>query len=77
MTKNCTLLSGTMDNDKEVATLVNFFPKRENLRGEIKENIEGDDGLAKSIMTVCPTSWTVRASCFQIIIDSYTALLQE
>ena len=32
---------------------------------------------AKGILGLCPTRWTVRASCFQRILDNYAALLQE
>ena len=35
-TKNCKLLSDTMDTAKEIVSLITFSPKRENLRGEIK-----------------------------------------
>ena len=45
--------------------------------GEIKENLEGPESEAKGILGLCPTRWTVRASCFQRILDSYAALLQE
>lgn len=38
-TKNCKLLSDTMDT-KEIVSLVKFSPKRENLLGEIKQNLE-------------------------------------
>jgi len=35
-TKNCKLLSDTMDTAKEIVSLIRFSPKRENLLGEIK-----------------------------------------
>ena len=54
-----------------------FSPKRENLLGEIKENLEGLESEAKGILGLCPTRWTVRASCFQQILDNYAALFQE
>ena len=68
-TKNCKLLSDTMDIAKEIVSLIKFSPKRENLLREIKENLEGPESEA--------TRWTVRASCFQRILDNYAALLQE
>ena len=37
ITKNCKLLSDTMDTANEVVTLITFSPKRENLLGEIKK----------------------------------------
>ena len=76
-TKNCKLLSDTMDTAKEIVSLIKFSPKRENLPGEIKENLEGPESEAKDILGLCPTKWTVRASCFQRILDNYAALLQE
>ena len=76
-TKNCKLLSDTMDTAKEIVSLIKFSPKRENLLGKIKENLEGPESEAKCILGLCPTRWTVRASCFQRILDNYAALLQE
>ena len=75
-TKNCKLLLDTMDTAKEVVTLIKFSPKRENLLGEIKENVEEPESAAKGIIGLCPTRWTVRASCFRRILDNYAALLQ-
>ena len=74
-TKACKFLSDTMDTAKEVVTLIKFSPKRENLLGEIKENLEEPESAAKGIMG--HTRWAVRASCFQRILDNYAALLQE
>ena len=42
-TKNCKLLSDTMDTVKEIVSLIKVSPKRENLLGEIKENLEGPE----------------------------------
>ena len=55
-TKNCKLLSDTMDTAKEVVTLIKFSPKWENLLGEIKENLEEVESAAKGIIHVglCP-----------------------
>ena len=66
-----------MDKAKEIVSLIKFSPKRENLLGEIKENLEGPESEAKGILGLCLTRWTVRASCFQQILDNYAALLQE
>ena len=77
-TKNCKLSSDTMDTAKEIVSLIKFSPKREHLLGEIKENLEGPESEAKGILGLCPTRWTLRASCFQRILDNdYAALLQE
>ena len=61
----------------EIVSLIKFSPKRENFLGEIKENLEGPESEAKGILGLCPSGWTVRASCFQGILDNYAALLQE
>jgi len=54
-----------MDTAKEVVTLKTFSSKRENLLGEIKlENLEEPESAAKSIIGLCPTRWTVRASYY-------------
>ena len=66
-----------MDTAKEVVTLIKFSPKRENLLGQIKENLKEPESAAKGIIGLCPTRWTVRASCFQRILVNYAALLQE
>ena len=66
-----------MDTAKETTILIKFSPTLEKLLGEIKENIEGENGTAKGILKVCPTRWTVRASCFGRIKEKYAALLQE
>ena len=39
-TKNCKLFSDTMDTAKEIVSLIKFSLKRENLLGEIRENLE-------------------------------------
>ena len=49
-TKNCKLLSDTKDTAKESVSLIKFLPKRENLLGEIKENLEGPESEAKGIL---------------------------
>ena len=65
-----------MDTAKEVVTLIKFSPKRERLLGDIKENLD-EEPASGGVISLCPTRWTVRASCFQRIIDNYSALLQE
>ena len=71
------LLSDTVDTAKEVVTHIKFSPKRENLLGKIKENLEEPESAANGIIGLCPTRWTLRASCFQRVLDNYAALLQE
>ena len=57
-------------------TLIKFSPKRERLLGDIKENLD-EQPTTGGVISLCPTRWTVRASCFHRIIDNYSALLQE
>lgn len=79
MTSNCATLSQTMDIAKEIVTLIKFSPKRECLLKELKDNLEIEDENVSSrgIIGLCPTRWTVRASCFRRILEHYPILLQE
>ena len=79
MTCNCQLLSQTMDIAKEIVTLIKFSPKRESLLQQLKENLETEDEYASSrgIIGLCPTRWTVRASCFRRILENYSVLMEE
>ena len=77
----CQLLNDTKGTVGEICILVKFSPKRQNLLGEIKENIAGmhdDSGEAtcKTIDKLCVTRWTVRARCYKKVIDSYESLYQ-
>ena len=72
-TKNCKLLW----TQRKRSFQSKVSPKRKNLLGEIKENLEGHESEAKGIIGLCATRWTVRASCFQRILDNYEALPQE
>ena len=74
--KNCKLLLNTMDIAKEIVTLIKLSPKRKRLLGDIKENLD-EQPATGGVISLCPTRWTVRASCFHRIIDNYSALLQE
>ena len=65
----------------EITVLVKFSPKREKMLGDVNENVEGLDqeGLKvrrESLDKLYATRWTVRASCFQKIIDQYDSLQQ-
>ena len=65
----------------EITVLVKFSPKREKMLGDINENVEGLDqeGLEvrkESLDKLGATRWTVRANCFQKIIDQYDSLQQ-
>ena len=73
-------MSGTVNNTNEIVKLVKFSPKRENLLGQINSSIEMEDeeeGISASgLSKFCATRWTVRATFFQRVIDSYDALLK-
>ena len=79
MTCNCQLLSQTMDIAKEIVTLIKFSPKRECLLQQLKENLEteDEDTSSRGIIGLCPTRWTVRASCFRRILENYAVLMEE
>ena len=66
-----------MDTTKEIVSFIKFSPKRENMPGEIRENLEGPESEAKGILGLCPARWTVHAPWFQRILENYAALLQE
>ena len=65
----------------KITVLVKFSPKREKMFGDINENVErlNQEGLEvrrESLRKLCATCWTVRANCFQKIIDQYDSLQQ-
>ena len=79
MTCSCQLLSQTMHIAKEIVTLIKFSPKRECLLQLLKENLEteDEDTSSRGIIGLCPTRWTVRASCFRRILENYAVLMEE
>jgi len=77
MISKCKLVSDTLDTAKEIVTLIKYSPFRENLLGEIKDNIEGEESDSYGIIMFCPTRWTIRSTCCQRILDNYSALFQE
>lgn len=66
-----------MDTSKELATLIKYSPKRETMLGDLKDNTEREtcDGEEKvlGIVKFCPTRWTVKATCYQRILDNYAS----
>ena len=76
-THRCKVLSDAMDIGSEIVVLVKYSPKRENLLGDIKDNIEQDfDKASGGLTKLSATRWTVRASCFQRILDNYNDLME-
>ena len=82
VTSQCKLLKDTIGIVGEICVLVKFSPKRENLLGDLQENIEGDFENEEekrkpiSLDKLCSTRWTVRAKCYQKIIDIYDKITE-
>ena len=64
-----------MDNSGEIAILVKYSPKREQKLESIKVTYEEDEAVNR-ISKFSTTRWTVRANCFQRIIDNYRFLYE-
>ena len=65
----------------EITVLVKFSLKREKMLGDINENVEGleQEGLEvrrESLDKLYATRWTVKANCFQKLMDQYDSLQQ-
>ena len=84
MCKNVKILNDTMGTVGEICILVKYSPKRENMLGEIKENIDGDldeellgeKTFVPSLDKLCITRWTVRGKCFEKILLNYEMLMK-
>ena len=75
VTESCKSLSNAMSTASEIVILIKYSPKRENLLAEIKINLEEKDEAAAGLTTLNTTRWKVRSTCFQRILDNYSALL--
>ena len=67
-----------MGTAREIIVLIKYSPKRENLLGKIKEQIECNEEVeikANSISKLSETRWTVHAECFKRILDNYKELM--
>ena len=74
-TKNSKILNDAMDTSREIVKLIKLSPKRENILGDIRYNIEGDtEDHAPGLAQFSATRWTVRATCFKRIFENYQAL---
>ena len=79
-TKESKLLADTMDVSKEIVQLVKYSPKRENILGVMKENLEqeeDEDSRSQGLAQFSATRWTVRAACFRRIFQNYKALMER
>ena len=84
-TKKSKLLTNATDKSKEVVHLTNYSPKKENIFGAIKENLENEDQAEAEADEKCEspglaqfsaTRWTVRASCFKRIFQNYQSFIK-
>ena len=83
VTQESRTLKDKMGTVGEICILMKYSPKRENLLGEIQSNIEGinegEEFVKHKVTTLdklCPMQWTVRAKCYQKIIDNYESLVE-
>ena len=64
----------------EITKLIKFSPKKEQLLGAVKENLEidNDDSLEQndSLAKLCTTRWTVRANAFNKVIYNFGPLFK-
>ena len=74
-TKKSKILSDTMDTSGEIAILVKYSPKRVQKLESIKVTYEEDEAVNR-ISKLSTTRWTVRANCFQNIMDNYSFLYE-
>ena len=61
-------------NTNKIVKLVKFSSKRDNILGNIKASLcyEGDQGEdVAGLAKFSATRWTVRAICFQRVIENY------
>ena len=77
VTKKVKILGDTMDIAREIIVLIKYSPKKGNLLGKIKEQIECNEEVeikANSISKLSKTRWAVLAECFKIL-DNYNELM--
>ena len=74
-TKEFKILSDTMDTSDEIAIIVKYSPKRDQKLESIKVTYEEDEAVNR-ISKLSTTRCTVRANCFQRIIDNYSFLYE-
>ena len=74
------ILCDTISTMREICVLVKYSLKRGNISWRMQKSFEGnadpDTDKFLTLEKLCPTPWTVRASCFQKIIDNYCLLLK-
>ena len=78
-TKQSKILEKTMGIAREIIVLIKYSPKRENLLGSIKEQVEFHDEpeeRANNLKKLSETRWTIRATCMQRILDNYESVMK-
>ena len=80
MTKELKILSNAMDLNAEITILIKYSPKREQMLEQIEElplsiEDESERNQANRISKLS-TRWTVRAKCFQRILEKYSYLYE-
>ena len=63
----------------KIVILIKYSPKRENMLGMMKDQIECDSEevfKANGILKLSETCWTVRADCFKRILENYEHLMK-
>ena len=82
--QNVKILNDVMGAVGEISMLVKYSPKRENMLGEIKLNVDADideealddDEKVPSLDKLCITRWMIRGKCFEKIQMNYIALMK-
>ena len=82
--QNVKILNDVMGAVGEICVLVKYSPKRENILGEIKSNVDADideetlddDDKFPSLDKLWITRWTIRGKCFEKIQMNYIALMK-
>ena len=80
-TQECKLLNDTKGTVGEICILVKFSPRRDNMLGDIKQNLEMEGGnideqSCSTLAKFSITRWTVRSGCYKKVIDSYDSLYE-
>ena len=78
VTKKVKILGDTMGTAREIIVLIKYSPKKKNLLGKIKEQIECNEEVdikANSRSKLSETRWTVLAECLKNFLDNYKELM--
>ena len=80
-TKGSKILTDAMEITKEIVQLIKLSPKREQMLGVIKDNLEREtdenEEEEPDLAKFSATHWTVRAKCFNRILKNYQALQER